>query len=103
MDDIGWCPMPGCKSHADLDKLTNQGRCQHCEFLFCIDCKNSAHPFRRCQKTRVDLDESLKGEIEKIKHANKAFEEQLNDLYFKYCTKKCVKQSCGVRFTIDTY
>lgn len=27
MDDIGWCPMPGCKSLANLEKSENTGRC----------------------------------------------------------------------------
>lgn len=27
MDDIGFCPMGGCNSHADLDTFTNTGRC----------------------------------------------------------------------------
>jgi len=43
----------------------------------------------------------MKKEIDKIKAANKGFEDQLNDLYFKHCTKKCVNPKCGVRITID--
>ena len=27
MDDIGWCPMPGCNSLANLEKSENTGRC----------------------------------------------------------------------------
>lgn len=60
MPDIGWCPIPGCKSLANIEKSENKGRCQHCEFLFCLDCKNGTHPFKRCQITRVDLDDSFK-------------------------------------------
>ena len=101
MDDIGWCPMPGCKSLANLEKTENTGRCQHCEFLFCLDCKNSAHPFKRCQITRVDLDDSLKSEIEVINKQNKEYEEKLNQLYFEYCTKRCPNAKCQVRITID--
>ena len=27
MEDIGWCPMSGCKSLANLEKSENTGRC----------------------------------------------------------------------------
>lgn len=74
MDDIGWCPLAGCNSLANLEKAENTGRCQHCEFLFCLDCKGSAHPFKRCQITRVDLDETMRSEIEEINRSNKIFE-----------------------------
>lgn len=27
MDDIGWCPLAGCNSLANLEKAENTGRC----------------------------------------------------------------------------
>jgi len=55
MDDMGWCPMKGCGSLANIEKAENSGKCQHCEFYFCLDCKNRVHPFKRCDLNRVDL------------------------------------------------
>merc|ERR1711966_398257 len=55
MDDMGWCPMKGCGSLANIEKAENSGKCQHCEFYFCLDCKNKVHPFKRCDLNRVDL------------------------------------------------
>lgn len=59
MDDIGWCPLPGCGSLAAIERDINQGRCQHCEFTFCLDCKDRYHPFKRCIINRLDLFEEL--------------------------------------------
>lgn len=55
MGDLGWCPLPGCNSLANLERSENTGRCQHCEFLFCLDCKQGTHPFKRCLVHRLDL------------------------------------------------
>lgn len=55
MDDLGWCPLPGCGSLANIDKESNQGKCQHCDFTFCLDCKERYHPFKRCLIHRIDL------------------------------------------------
>lgn len=55
MEDMGWCPLPGCNSLANYEKQKNTGRCQHCDFLFCLDCKESIHPFKRCSMNRLDL------------------------------------------------
>jgi len=27
MDDVGWCPVPGCGSIANIDREENTGRC----------------------------------------------------------------------------
>lgn len=27
MDDIGWCPLPGCTSIANIERAENTGRC----------------------------------------------------------------------------
>lgn len=55
MEDLGWCPLPGCSSLANIERSENTGRCQHCEFLFCLDCKQGTHPFKRCALHRIDL------------------------------------------------
>jgi IBR domain, a half RING-finger domain len=55
MDDLGWCPLNGCGSLATIEKDINQGRCQHCDFTFCLDCKDRYHPFKRCILNRLDL------------------------------------------------
>lgn len=36
MDDLGWCPLAGCGSLATLERDQNMGRCQHCDFTFCL-------------------------------------------------------------------
>ncbi len=97
MGDLGWCPLPGCNSLADIDKNANSGRCQHCEFHYCLDCKNGVHPFKRCAVNRLDLLED--SFTQEIKEDNKKFEEMLTKLYMKFCTRKCPK--CGVPLTHD--
>jgi hypothetical protein len=89
MEDLGWCPIVGCGSIANVERSENQGRCQHCEFLFCLGCKSSAHPFKRCLLNRIDLNQDCKEEIEKIMQTNADLETKLNVIFFKYCTKPC--------------
>ena len=55
MDDLGWCPLPGCGSLAVIEKDGNYGKCQHCEFMFCLDCRERYHPYKRCLINRLDL------------------------------------------------
>jgi hypothetical protein len=55
MDDMGWCPIVGCGALSNLDKEENSGRCQHCDFYFCIDCKSKVHPYKRCGINRLDF------------------------------------------------
>ena len=75
MDDLGWCPLPGCGSLANIDKDINQGKCQHCDFIFCLDCKERHHPFKRCLVNRLDLiDIVSKEEKENINTRNKKAE-----------------------------
>jgi hypothetical protein len=99
MDDIGWCPQETCTSLANLDLDENTGRCQHCEFLFCLDCRESVHPYRRCPANRIDLVED--SQLDKIAADNKQYEEVLNQLYMKFCTKRCPNIKCGVRIARD--
>ena len=94
MGDMGWCPLSGCNSLADIDQEANTGRCQHCEYLFCLDCKTGAHPFKRCAINRVDLTDS--SIMQEISEDNRKFEEQLTKLYMKLCTRKCPNPKCGV-------
>ncbi len=53
MDDMCWCPVPTCGSVAAIE--SNSGRCQHCDFHFCLDCKQHVHPYKRCLVNRLDL------------------------------------------------
>lgn len=39
--------------------------------------------------------------MQDILEDNKQFELQLNDLYFKFCTKRCPNTKCGVRIAKD--
>jgi len=78
MDDIGWCPLPGCNSLANIEQSENIGKCQHCEFSFCLDCKEHVHPFKRCKINRVDLLEEFAGEMHGILENNKKMEDSLN-------------------------
>lgn len=98
MEDMGWCPMPGCKSVANIEKAENIGRCQHCEFAFCLDCKERVHPFKRCPINRLDLLEEFKDSLAEINDKNREAEKYLNELFFKYCTKRCPNNKCGIIF-----
>lgn len=59
MDDMGWCPLPSCKQIANIDKAANHGKCSFCDFVFCLDCHERVHPFKRCLINRVDLQAAL--------------------------------------------
>ena len=94
MDDVGWCPVQGCGSIANIDKEDNTGRCQHCEFHFCLDCKDHVHPFKRCKINRLDLMDKFKSAADSIQTENLRYESMLTDLYFKKCTKLCPNPRC---------
>ena len=102
MDDMCWCPIPTCGSVATVDHEDNTGRCQHCEHHFCMDCKKHVHPFRRCQVHRLDLLVEYAELIEDIHEKNKIIENQLNDIYFKNCTKQCPNKKCGARISLES-
>lgn len=89
MDDLGWCPLNGCNSLATLERDQNFGRCQHCDFTFCLDCKERYHPFKRCIINRLDLYQELidTDKIEDIQARNKKAETILNLLFLKNCAK----------------
>lgn len=99
MDDVGWCPVAGCGSIANIDREDNTGKCQHCEFHFCLDCRQHVHPFRRCLVNRIDLMEKYKDYMDGVNEENSKYEAMLNDLYFKKCTKICPNPRCGVRIS----
>lgn len=102
MDDMGWCPLQGCTSLAIYDLQENTGRCQHCEFLFCLDCKKAAHPFKRCLINRIDLNQQkYEEEIKEINERNQEYEKQLTAIFFKYCTKPCPNPKCKVPISKD--
>ena len=96
MDDMCWCPIPTCGSIAIVEPGENVGKCQHCEHTFCIDCKKQQHPGKRCAIHRLDLQEEFRDLIKDITEKNTLYENRLNDIYFKYCTKPCPNKKCGV-------
>jgi hypothetical protein len=102
MDDLGWCPIPGCESLASLERDLNQGRCQHCDFTFCLGCKDRYHPFKRCLLHRLDLFDHLKEleGIDDIQERNKKAEQALNILFLKYCAKPCPNDKCGLYYQL---
>ena len=59
MDDIGWCPRNGCNAVATIEKEKGFGQCSHCEFMFCLQCKDRYHPYKRCLIHRLDLNELI--------------------------------------------
>lgn len=98
MDDLGWCPLAGCGSLATIEKEYNFGKCQHCDFMFCLDCRERHHPYKRCLVNRLDLFELIsEAQQDEINHKNKRAEEALNALFFRYCAKYCPNLKCGIR------
>lgn len=98
MDDLGWCPLPGCGSLATIEKDQNFGKCQHCDFMFCLDCRERYHPYKRCSINRLDLiDLITDDDKETLAMRNKKAEEALNHLFFKYCAKYCPNLKCGIK------
>lgn len=100
MDDLGWCPLSGCGSLATIEKDINQGRCQHCDFTFCLDCKDRYHPFKRCILNRLDLGQYLAEteEILDIKERNRKAEAALMAIFLKNCAKQCPNPKCGMYY-----
>mmetsp|Transcript_10662 Transcript_10662/g.17919 ORF Transcript_10662/g.17919 Transcript_10662/m.17919 type:complete len:310 (-) Transcript_10662:395-1324(-) len=101
MDDMGWCPLPSCAQISDVDKSANQGKCTFCDFVYCLDCKERVHPFKRCLINRLDLKEEFlqRQDIREISEQNQRSEEILNKLFMKHCTKSCPNPKCGVPIT----
>jgi len=98
MDDLGWCPLPGCGSLAVIERDQNFGKCQHCDFMFCLDCRERYHPYKRCLVNRLDIfDKVTDDDKEELTLRNKKAEEALNGLFFKFCAKYCPNLKCGVR------
>ena len=83
MDDMTWCPIPECGSIATVEPGENRGQCQHCEHVFCIDCKRHVHPGKRCYLHRIDLQDEFKDLIRDINDRNAQLEARLNEIYFK--------------------
>ena len=100
MEDMSWCPIPSCGSIAVVELDENVGRCQHCELRFCLDCKEHAHPFKRCPINRIDLMEKFADQMVEIQENNAVMEQRLNEIYLKHCTKRCPNVKCGVRITL---
>lgn len=101
MDDMGWCPLPSCGQIAHIERDQNLGKCTFCDFMFCLDCKERVHPFKRCLVNRVDLIEGINSNenIQQIMKANQNSEDLLSKLYMKHCTKSCPNPKCGVPIT----
>jgi hypothetical protein len=99
MDDMGWCPNETCGAIAQIEKEENSGRCQHCDFYFCLDCKNRVHPFKRCDINRVDLMQKYTTtvESEKIESENKLAAQALMALFWRHCSKECPNHKCCVK------
>lgn len=98
MDDLGWCPLPGCGSLATIEKDFNFGKCQHCDLMFCLDCKERFHPYKRCLVNRLDLHNLITGDdYDSYIHKNKLAEAALNAIFYKYCSKFCPNIKCGIR------
>lgn len=58
MDDLGYCPIVGCGSLGSLATIERDkgfGKCQFCDFMFCLECKERYHPYKRCMVYRLDL------------------------------------------------
>lgn len=90
MGDLGWCPLAGCGSLATIEKDKNFGKCQHCDYMFCLDCRERYHPYKRCLVNRLDLyDLITKEDKESLDNSNKIAEAALNELFFRLCTKYC--------------
>lgn len=70
MDDMGWCPLPTCSQLAHIEKKLNTGRCTFCDFMFCLDCKQAHHPFKRCSIHRLDLLPDFKNDEQVCKIIN---------------------------------
>jgi len=98
MDDLGWCPLAGCGSLATLEKEEGYGKCQHCDFMFCLACKERYHPYKRCLVNRLDLVDLIKkDDKEELDNKNKIAEAALNELFFRLCAKYCPNLKCGIR------
>ena len=66
--------------------------------MFCLDCRERYHPYKRCLVNRLDLLDLINEEEKKdIDRRNKIAEEALNVLFFKYCAKQCPNIKCGIR------
>ena len=97
MDDMGWCPLVGCGALANLEKENNYGTCQHCDYTFCLDCKNRYHPFKRCALNRVDLLMEATEEFDEMKQNNAKAANDLMNLFFRWCAKECPNHKCRAK------
>jgi hypothetical protein len=66
--------------------------------MFCLDCRERYHPYKRCIINRLDLKDIISdAEKEELDMKNKRAEEALNVLFFRYCAKFCPNLKCGIR------
>lgn len=66
--------------------------------MFCLDCRERYHPYKRCLINRLDLFDVLEeAEKENLEQKNKIAEAALNAIFFKYCAKFCPNIKCGIR------
>lgn len=66
--------------------------------MFCLDCRERYHPYKRCLVNRLDLYDLIsKADREALDNSNKIAEAALNELFFRLCTKYCPNIKCGLR------
>jgi hypothetical protein len=66
--------------------------------MFCLDCRERYHPYKRCLINRLDLRDLItKQDKEELNHNNKIAEAALNELFFRLCAKYCPNLKCGIR------
>ena len=78
-----WCPGVDCNQLLEVDEQNYLGECESCQAKYCILCKKSYHPGKRCPSTFL-------GTITKTNVMN-YYErvEALNQQFLAQCTKPC--------------
>ncbi|KAF7233377.1 hypothetical protein EG68_11830 [Paragonimus skrjabini miyazakii] len=78
MQDIAYCPRPGCKNNPVIVDDKELGRCVVCEMSFCPRCHQISHGMRKCPLRSDESDEEEENEY-------------ASSQYIKKNTKRCPK------------
>ncbi|PIK59267.1 putative E3 ubiquitin-protein ligase RNF14-like [Apostichopus japonicus] len=94
MDDIFYCPRPGCGEAVIKDESGHLATCSLCRYVFCTLCGKPNHGVFDCQQAKREKIELMKRmKREEAERMDRELEEIAGEAYVLKKSKRC--PSCG--------
>lgn len=106
MDDIFYCPRPGCGAAVIKDETGHLAVCSICRFVFCTLCGKANHGVFDCQKAKREMIEMMKRlKLEEARRteeeANAMLQRELEEVAGEEYLMKFSKQCPGCAYRIQ--